>query len=87
MVTQDGYGGSGRRYVDYGAVEVGIWRMNIRAQREGWSEIAMPLIGAGLGGGDWPTIAGIIERGARDFQPIIYTLDGHVPGIIAPDNE
>jgi O-acetyl-ADP-ribose deacetylase (regulator of RNase III) len=36
--------------------------------------IAMPLISAGLAGGDWPTIAAIIEEESTAFQPIVYRL-------------
>lgn len=74
MITQEKFGADGSRYVDYGAVEVCLWKMNRTAQHEGWSEVAMPMIGAGLGGGDWQVISGIIERAASDFQPIVYSL-------------
>ena len=41
--------------------------------------VAMPLVGAGLGGGRWSLIATIVEAEARDFQPVVYLLDGLVP--------
>ncbi len=56
--TQFDYRGAGRR-VDYDAV-----RSCMRAIKETFSglRIGYPRIGAGLGGGDWDTIAGIIEE-------------------------
>jgi O-acetyl-ADP-ribose deacetylase (regulator of RNase III) len=44
-----------------------------------WRSVAFPLIGTGLGGGRWDVISAIIEANAKDFQPIVYSLDGVVP--------
>ncbi|RYD53974.1 MAG: hypothetical protein EOP83_22665 [Verrucomicrobiaceae bacterium] len=41
--------------------------------------IAFPLIGAGLAGGSWSRIAGIIESGSKHFTPVVYLLDGKIP--------
>ncbi|WP_431267165.1 macro domain-containing protein [Dankookia sp. P2] len=41
--------------------------------------IGMPLLGAGLARGRWSAIAPLIEEEARDFQPVVYLLDGMVP--------
>ena len=38
--------------------------------------IAMPMIGAGLGGGDWNVISAIIERRAENYEPVVYILPG-----------
>jgi O-acetyl-ADP-ribose deacetylase (regulator of RNase III) len=35
----------------------------------------MPKIGAGLAGGDWDTIAGIIEEELTSVLPVVYVLD------------
>lgn len=79
-ITQEFYGTDGRRYVDYDAIREVIAAMDFYSQsadayftRSGVS-IAMPKIGAGLGGGDWDTIADIIEQGSNHFQPVVYTL-------------
>lgn len=38
-------------------------------------ELAMPLIGAGLAGGDWKIISEIIQEEARYFKPVVYIVD------------
>jgi O-acetyl-ADP-ribose deacetylase (regulator of RNase III) len=55
--TQFDYRGRGVK-VDYDAV--GLVMRAVR-ERFGGKRIAYPKIGAGLGGGDWPTIATIID--------------------------
>lgn len=37
--------------------------------------IAMPKIGAGLGGGDWKIIEAIIESAFQDREVLVYTLE------------
>lgn len=39
------------------------------------AQIAMPRIGAQLGGGDWSVISAIIESECKTIQPVVYTLD------------
>jgi O-acetyl-ADP-ribose deacetylase (regulator of RNase III) len=41
---------------------------------EDWSKVGFPKIGAGLGGGDWDTIARIIEDTFEGYDVTIYTL-------------
>ena len=74
-VTQDGFGRDGRRYVDYGAIENCFRTINDRVH--GWevNEIAMPRIGAGLGGGEWSVIEEIIARTATFYTPVVYDYD------------
>lgn len=72
-ITQNKYGRGGVRYVNYGAIaecirKVDLWMSD---QRPG-QEVAMPMIGAGLGGGDWCIISKIIEQNSRAFQPVVY---------------
>ncbi len=77
-ITQEFYGRDGRKYVSYSAIREAMQAMDWYADtvfsvEEGCS-IAMPMIGAGLGGGDWETISAIIEEESKHFQPIVYTL-------------
>lgn len=74
-VTQDGFGRDGHRYVDYAAVERCFRTINDRVH--GWEvkEIAMPRIGAGLGGGDWEVIEEIINRTATFYTPVVYDFN------------
>lgn len=77
-ITQSFYGRDDKRYVDYAAVAEVIAGVDFLA-RQYYLEVpvcvAMPKIGAGLGGGDWDTIAEIIEQGSIHFQPVVYTLE------------
>jgi O-acetyl-ADP-ribose deacetylase (regulator of RNase III) len=79
-ITQETYGREpGRRYVSYDAVRICMATMDRYAADQGLADIAMPLIGAGLAQGHWPTIAAIITEEARNFRPLVYTLDGVIP--------
>jgi len=73
-VTQDGFGRDGQRYVDYAAIERCFEVINDRVQSWEVSEVAMPRIGAGLGGGDWSVIESIINRTAKFYTPVVYDL-------------
>lgn len=81
-ITQESYGwDSAVQYVDYWAVREVMQGMNFLAQslddyvdRVGVPSIAMPMIGAGLGGGDWDVISAIVEEEATNFQPVVYFL-------------
>lgn len=74
-ITQEFFGNEpGRVYVDYEAVAAVMRRLNDEIDDE-TVEVAMPMIGAGLAGGDWTTIAGIIEAEAQRFQPVVFRLE------------
>lgn len=74
-ITQDGFGRTGNRYVDYDAIARCMEQINDRVSNWEVSEIAMPRIGAGLGGGDWTIIESIILKHARNFIPVVYDFD------------
>lgn len=75
-ITQDFYGRTGDRYVDYAAVGE-VFRRVVTEQRQLYHvrgenyTINFPKIGAGLGGGDWNVI-----------EPIITEALGDVPGVL-----
>lgn len=77
--TQDGYGRD-RRAVSYDAVadcftEVLRFAQTIEKHRGVKLEIIFPLIGAGLGGGDWKIISGIIDAVVPDeFTKVLFLL-------------
>lgn len=76
-VTQEFYGRQKDRvYVSYQAIEDALQRINWWAShsKDKSLVIAMPKIGAGLGGGDWEVIEGIIEKESTHFQPVVYEL-------------
>lgn len=59
MITQQRYGYDKQRYVDYDAIKKSMGQVLAYAEAIGCS-VAIPKIGAGLGGGDWSIIEGII---------------------------
>ncbi len=80
IVGQATYGREeGRRYVSYDALDIGLTNVNNYCVSFGFDEVAMPLMGAQLGGGRWPIVAEIINARLIDVQPIVYLLDGIIP--------
>lgn len=73
-ITQEYFGRDGERYVSYDAVDDVMKKLNTFNDVYGTTEIAMPQIGAGLGGGSWEVIAAIIENRLDKVKPIVYTL-------------
>lgn len=75
-LTQNFYGRDGKCYVDYTAIREVIEAIDDYAAKhvEYMPSVAMPKIGAGLGGGDWNFISTIIEECSHNFQPVVYTI-------------
>lgn len=74
-ITQQNFGRDGQRYVDYHAVANAMRTINRVLKLSGETHVAMPQIGAGLGGGDWDNvISGLIEDKMTDVQPVVYIL-------------
>ena len=73
-ITQENFGRDGKQYCDYDAIEKCFTQLNERAIDWEVSEIALPKIGAGLGGGDWNIIEVIIVKTAKNYTPIVYSL-------------
>lgn len=76
-ITQANYGRGGNQYVDYDAIKtVFLWTKDFITHNDALPErpIAIPRIGAGLGGGDWDTIAEIIETTMDDIPVVVYSL-------------
>lgn len=76
-ITQEFYGRDNKRYVDYEAIKTAFGEIALVA-RDVFPDdpkcVAIPKIGAGFGGGDWNTIAGIIETSMKDFTVAVYDL-------------
>jgi len=73
-VTQEFYGYDDKIYCDYNAIRSCMKKANIFCKENGINAIAMPKIGAGLGGGDFTVISAIIEEEFTDAQPVVYVL-------------
>lgn len=75
LYGQYNYGYDAKGYTDYTAL-----RQAMEAMRDDLSwmkrpiKVGFPKIGAGLGGGDWDTIARIIEEVFADYDVTIYTM-------------
>jgi len=73
-ITQKYYGRDGKRYVSYDAVAESFSKINQWCHKKEHTEIAIPQIGAGLGGGDWNVISAIIESELKDVKTYVYML-------------
>lgn len=71
-ITQCEFGRDGKRYTEYDAIRECMHTINKFEQPE--MGLALPLIGAGLGGGDWDIISQIIEEEVTSVDPVVYIL-------------
>lgn len=81
-ITQHSYGRIKSRYVSYDAVDTCMQSLASGMMMHGVSSvypskeyIAMPMIGAGLGGGNWKVIEAIINHRLRDIDVRVYHLE------------
>ena len=74
-ITQEFYGREeGRVYISYDAIE-SVFSQAGKLAQENNLPLIFPLLGAGLGGGDWNKIKDIIERVVdQSVDKILYTL-------------
>lgn len=61
IVGQRWYGRDGARYTSYDALDVAFQRVRDFVLKNGITEVHYPLIGCGLGGGDWSIVSAIIN--------------------------
>ena len=69
-VTQEFYGRDSRTYVSYWAIAETFSKL----ESYNLGHIALPKIGAGLGGGDWSVIEAIIENCLVRTEATVYEL-------------
>ncbi len=84
LITQQDYGRDPERvYVSYEAIMDCLRCLNefVAKTHDGssdlqgigpLSEVGLPLLGCGLGNGQWSIVADIIERESHCFQPVVY---------------
>lgn len=70
---QDEYSDRNKCNTNYAALGSVLWTL-ARTNRSN-AVIAMPKIGAGLGGGDWKIIEALIESAFHDQTVYVYTLE------------
>jgi O-acetyl-ADP-ribose deacetylase (regulator of RNase III) len=80
LATQEGYW---RSRATYEAVEQALRMMRAQADIEGITSIAMPRIGAGMGGLSWKKVRDVIERVYGDWPGTVYVYDTYVPEAVA----
>ncbi|UOL48445.1 hypothetical protein QGX12_gp022 [Pseudomonas phage Kremar] len=80
LYGQYNYGYDAKGYTNYEALRGALLNMRIDLETavsfggEDWKKVGFPKIGAGLGGGDWDTIARIIEDTFEGYDVTVYTL-------------
>ena len=72
LITQESYGRDGKRYVDYDAIDSCFRTLNEALPEE--ASVAIPKIGAGLGGGDWTIIEAIINERMPARTVVCYEI-------------
>lgn len=72
--TQKDYMPRGKRHVDYDAVRACMEKVRDYAKEHNLS-VACPKIGAGLAGGDWSIIKGILKEVFVDYDITVFYLE------------
>ena len=76
--TQEYFGTDGGKYMSYDAVDSCMMRMAYHIENGIYGKVpyvAMPKIGAGLGGGHWPIIKEIIDFRLKNIPVEVYSLE------------
>ena len=74
LVSQQFYGRkAGHRYTSYDALDTGFSYIAIQAKHLNLP-VHYPLIGCGLGGGDWSIVSAIIEKNLGTIDHTLWTL-------------
>ena len=81
LVAQENYGYGGHQYTSYSAIEISLQNL-IKRYNLGFFDdslkpiIHSPLIGCGLGGGDWNIVSEIISRVTpSNFEFFVWQFD------------
>jgi O-acetyl-ADP-ribose deacetylase (regulator of RNase III) len=72
-ITQKDFGKDGKKYVSYKAISTAFTNAAEAASKSGL-ELHYPLIGAGLGGGDWAIISDIIDAAVAAYPTLNHAL-------------
>jgi O-acetyl-ADP-ribose deacetylase (regulator of RNase III) len=76
LATQEDYGRlRAGAHATYDAIERALNTMRAQADAQGITSIALPRIGAGLGGLSWPNVRAIIERVFADWAGTLYVYE------------
>jgi O-acetyl-ADP-ribose deacetylase (regulator of RNase III) len=72
--TQNDYYPRNKCHADYDAIWTSMEKVKAFAKLGNFS-IGIPKIGAGLAGGDWDTIKGILNEVFQDYDVTVFCLD------------
>jgi O-acetyl-ADP-ribose deacetylase (regulator of RNase III) len=78
MITQQNYGKSGSKFVSYDAIDDCFHNFKlVNMMKQLNTGLAIPKIGAGLGGGDWDIIEKIIEKAStkHGYDVTVYVYN------------
>lgn len=73
-MTQEDFGGDGKRYVDYDAIRTCFKEVRKMAE-ELKLPVHYPLIGCGLAGGDWGIVSSIINEELEGMEHHLYVYN------------
>lgn len=73
LIGQNNFLPRGQKHTSYDAIHDGL--TNLKEHLEDYHKVAMPKIGAGLGGGDWKVIEAIINSVFQDRDVFVYELE------------
>lgn len=69
-----------KKKADINAIEKALKKMLILASEAGIKKIALPRIGAGLGGLDWGDVKSLIIKVDEDFPEVeLFVIENYVP--------
>ena len=71
-ITQFAFGSDGKRYANIEAVRESIRAVNDYCKEHEIEAYALPMIGCGLGGLEWPRVKLVIEEESTDAEPVVY---------------
>lgn len=74
IMTQQNYGRTSNRFTSYDAIADAMEKINDYFYTVQGGELALPMIGAGLGNGSWEVISAIIETELTAVKPVVYML-------------
>jgi O-acetyl-ADP-ribose deacetylase (regulator of RNase III) len=77
VVGQQFYGRlPGHRYTSYDSLDAGLAELAARCSwgRGGEAVLHYPLLGCGLGGGDWGVVSAIVDARLGEFERTLWTL-------------
>lgn len=73
--TQETYGKEGKKYMSYDAIDSCMLKISFfLVEHPIYDSVAMPLIGAGYGGGKWEVIEAIINHRLKNANVKVYIL-------------